>query len=1027
MTSKQSKYWKGLEELEPTPSFEAHRHNEFPEKLPANANESGFSLETSRRDFLKAFGFSLSAVALASCNKTPVKKALPYVVKPAEYDPGIANYYASTIATGTGLTSVLVKTRDGRPIKIEGNPDNTVFGGGTSAFDQASVLSLYDNGRLEGPILKGERTENWDELDAYVRKALRLMDNKGKQVVVLTNTTTSPSTTRALEQMTGAYNNARVVTYDAISADGMLTANQRDFGKRVVPAYHFDKAKVIISFNADFLATWLSPVEHTRQYVAGRRIDEQKSMSYHMQFEPGLSLTGSNADMRVSMSAQQEGAAILALYNKLASKNGASTLPDPGLELAGNSIELAATQLMKHRGESIVVSASNNPGVQQLVNAINYLLGNYGETIDLDNPAQTKQGNDRELIQLVKDMKAGKVGALICAGTNPMYTYPDQASFKEGFDKVSVTVSLAGRLDETARRCLIVAPNDHFLESWNDYQPYSHLYQLAQPTIAPVFNTRSAIETFQTWSGKEVVEAYEFVRQHWKETLFSAQSKYTDFEVFWRDCVHDGFFMKKKKPAKSYAVDASGLYGLANTLNKSATTKDLEVVVYQKGGIQEGQDSNNPWLLEFPDPVTKACWDNYACVSMKLAKENGWKDGDVINIKANGHSMKLPVLIQPGQRYNSISVAVGFGRDMEAKAGRVVNGIGANAYQAMNVGDNGFDFFTAGVAVEKTGETMEIARTQTHHHIEGRDQLVRDVDKAEYLSGHAHDHKGHHIISLWKDHKYKGKHWAMAIDLNACTGCGSCVVACQAENNVPVVGKKEVLNRREMHWISVDRYFAFVTHGENGEEEILDGEDQIDAISDYDKFENVQVLYQPLMCQHCDNAPCETVCPVAAISHSSEGINQQVYNRCVGTRYCANNCPFKVRRFNWFRYNEEDTFDYHMNNDLGKMVLNPDVTVRSRGVMEKCSLCVQRIQKGKLEAKKESRGLKDGEVKTACQQACPANAIVFGDMNDPESEVTKLINNERNYYLLEELNLRTTVSYLPKVRNNAHKDDHQHA
>lgn len=1026
MKSKQPQYWKGLEELEQSSSFEAVKHHEFAEKLPGNANQSDFSLETSRRDFLKAFGFSLSAVALASCNKTPVKKALPYVVKPAEYDPGIANYYASTIATSTGKTSVLVKTRDGRPIKIEGNPDHPRSNGGTTAFDQGSVLSLYDTGRLEGPILKEERTEQWQEVDAFVRKALLFQQKKGNQIVVLTDSHTSPSMQRAIDQMVNSYDGARHITYDAVSSDGMLTANQRDFGKRVIPAYHFDQARAIVSFNADFLGTWLSPVEHTSQYVAGRQIDKNESMSFHMQFEPGMSISGSNADMRISMSAQQEGAAILALYNKVASKMGASSLPDPGLELAGNSIDLAAKQLMKHQGASLVISGSNDPGVQQLVNAINYLLGNYGATIDLDNPSMLKQGNDRDMMQLVEDMNAGKVGALICCNTNPLYTYPEAQRFREGFEKVLLTVSTADRLDETARASLIVAPDHHFLERWGDFQPYSNIYQLAQPTIAPVFNSRSLLESLQKWSGQEPKEAYEYVRETWKQQVFAVQKSYNDFDLFWRDSVHDGFFELPKKASKSYAVDASGLFNVANTLNKTADSKELEVIAYQKAGIMEGRDSNNPWLLEFPDPITKACWDNYACVSMKLAKERGWKEGDVIAIQAKGRTMKLPVLIQPGQRYNTLSVALGYGRDMAPEAAKVVNGIGANGYQAMSVGSSGLQHFTAGVTAEKTNETIQLARTQTHHHIEGRDALVRELDKSEYLSGHGHEHKGHHIISLWKDHKYKGKHWAMAIDLNACTGCGSCVVACQAENNVPVVGKKEVINRREMHWIRIDRYYGIVDR-EGEKTEVYDGEEQIDAITDYDKFEQVQVMYQPIMCQQCDNAPCETVCPVAAISHSSEGLNQQVYNRCVGTRYCANNCPFKVRRFNWFRYNEDDNFDYHMNNDLGKMVLNPDVTVRSRGVMEKCSFCVQRIQKGKLEAKKESRGLKDGEVKTACQQACPANAIVFGDMNDPDSEVTKLINNERNYYLLEEINLRTTVSYLPKVRNNAHHDNHQHA
>jgi MoCo/4Fe-4S cofactor protein with predicted Tat translocation signal len=1006
-------YWRGLEELNNDPEFVRSKKNEFMEGIPLEEvlTEQDGELTSNRRDFLKYFGFSISAVALAACNKAPVKHAIPYVIKPENVTPGIPNWYATTNPHTGG--SLLVKTREGRPIKIEGNPESPVYQGGVSAIEHASLLGLYDNERLRGPKISGADV-SWTELDNKVNAALQSSSN----IRIVTSTITSPSVKLAVSQFIAKYPSAKHITFEAISSSGIINANARSFNKAAVPSYHFDKAKVIVSFGADFLGTWLSPVEFSKQWVKNRK-PQNGNMSRHYQFESNLSLAGANADVRVPIKPSAEGVALISLYNKLAAFAGAPAISSAqNVEFAANMIEITAKELWANKGNTLVVSGSNNTEYQMIVNAINSLLGNYGNTIDLDNPMQIKGGDDAAFETFVKEMNAGSVDAVVFCNVNPAYAYYNTEAFKSGLAKVKNTITTAMTADETASLCALHAPEHHYLESWGDNETRSGYFSMTQPTISPVFNTRSFLGSILAWSGNTASD-FEFIKKNWTSNI-------TGSEDAFNKALHDGFFIKGNKAPQAYSTNVLPTEAVNAAYQLYTSSKDkLELQLYTKVGIGDGAHTNNPWLQEMPDPITKVCWDNYATIGKVTADQYKLVDGDLITIKtANAVIENIPVLVQPGQANNTISIAVGYGR---TEGGKVAKYLGKSAYNTVSFNGTTFQYAASDITIEKTGKGYKLAKTQTHHTIEGRN-LIREASLNEYIKDpKAGNHYHAHIISLWEERDSKGHKWGMAIDMNACTGCGACVVSCNAENNVPVVGKAEVLRGREMHWIRIDRYYRFKNaNGKNVTREKGFAGNSLKAhdeeLIDYGpnsttNFEDVAVTFQPMLCQQCGNAPCETVCPVLATVHSSEGLNHMAYNRCVGTRYCANNCPYKVRRFNWFKYRENDEFDFHFNNDLGRMVINPDVTVRSRGVMEKCSFCIQRIQAGKLKAKIENRKVQDGDIKTACQQSCPTNAIVFGDMNDPNSEISKLFNNDRSYVLLEEYNVKPSIAYMTKIRN----------
>jgi molybdopterin-containing oxidoreductase family iron-sulfur binding subunit len=1008
------KYWKGLEELNNEPEFVEKNKHEFAEPIPIEDVLTGGGLEgkTPRRDFLKALGFGVGAVTLAACQKVPVHKSIPYLIKPEEVTPGVANYYVSTYDGH----AILVKTREGRPIKIEGNPADLLSKGGLSAQAQASVLDLYDYNRFQNAVLDGGDS-TWSNIDEFIKHELGAIKAGGKKIRLVTSTIHSPSTLNVIADFIAAYPNTKHVTYDAISYTGIIQANQNSFGKAVVPHYHFEKADVILSFGADFLGTWISPEEFMSQWVQNRNNKSltSKKMSRHIQFETGMSLTGSNADSRVLIKPSEEGPALINLYNEISG----TTLPGSkplGNTNADKAIKLVAAELKAAKGKALVVCGSNDVAKQVLVNAINAQLGSYGATIDLDNNSNQYKGNDAEFVEFVSEMNRGEVDAVFFLNSNPVYEYHNGGAVADALKKVRLRVTFAGAKDETSEHCNVVAPGHYYLESWGDGNAIEGYYTVVQPAINPVYDTRQAEESLMKWSDSTTKDYYTYVRNNWDKNLLAKGG--LSGQKGWETLLQTGFVKAADKPAGSYAF-SKDLNGVAQSIlaqsSKLAASSDaVEVQLYQSVAMRDGKRANNPWLQELPDPVSKVTWDNFASMSPTDMKNKGYAQGDVITIEAKGsdgssHTVTLPILTQPGQAQGTISIALGYGRSV---AGPVGKGVGQNLYPFLKSDNGTFQNWTT-AKITPTGDQIILAQTQTHHSIEGRN-VIRETTFKDYVkdpssnSGGTLKHKEYE--SLWDEYEHPQYNWVMAIDLNACTGCGACVVACNAENNIPVVGRDEVRRRREMHWIRIDRYYSFVDDGKSVTEE--------HEIQDLKDLDNVQVVYQPMLCQHCDHAPCETVCPVLATVHSSEGLNHMAYNRCVGTRYCANNCPYKVRRFNWFNYWNDSRFDNYLINEHTHLVLNPDVVTRFRGVMEKCSMCIQRIQAGKLKAKMEKRPVADGDIKTACQQTCPTNAIIFGNRNDKNSEVAKLLTSDRTYYVLEELNTQPGIGYQVKVRNN---------
>jgi len=1029
------KYWQSFGELNQTESYQQSAEKEFKEELLplADLDDKGIlDAKTPRRDFLKYLGFSTAAATLAASCETPVRKAVPYLQRQDDIIPGVANYYASTYVNGGDAISVVVKQRDGRPIKIEGNELSGITKGGTSAQSQASVLDLYDTTRLRYPKQKDgkdfKEVTTFDNFDKMVGTAIA-----GKTVVLLTATINSPSTLEIINEFLAKYPGSRHVQYDAVSYSGMLLANEATYGKKALPSYHFDNAKVIVSLGADFLGTWLSPTEFSKQYAVNRKISGEKpDMSRHIHFESMMSLTGSNADDRFLHKPSETGAVAVALLNAL--NGAAAAFKDAKLN---EGIKLAADKLKAAGGNALVVSGSNDVNVQIIVNAINEAIGANGKTINWAITSNYRKGIDADMAKLVDDMNTGAVGAVLIEGVNPAYSYHDSKKFIDGLNKV-VGVSFNATMDETTEQCKYVIPSHHWLESWGDAEPKTGYISVIQPTINPLFKTRAFQTSLLKWSGSATADYETYFKTYWSAKWATPDN--------YNKALQDGVVETVVAPAGAAFVATK----VEEAKAKIAAVKsgETEVVLYQKISIGNGSQANNPWLQELPDPISKVTWDNYAMMGTEMYKALYGKDvtidkgasddyevhpeKQVVKITVAGKApIELPVLLIPGVQKNTIAIAVGYGRQSADKT-KTMENIGRSAYEA---GQNAYPLVTFDgtsnaysnvVSLEKVDKTYPLAQTQVHGSNESRpviyetslasfvanpEAVLEEVTK-ERLQITANDSKDFvKDATMYPDFVKPGIKWGMSIDLGTCTGCSACVVACTAENNVSVVGKIQVQRAHEMHWLRIDRYFT--------------GSDPL----------NPDVVFQPMLCQHCDNAPCENVCPVAATNHSSEGLNQMTYNRCIGTRYCANNCPYKVRRFNWLDYTGADSFPdnqnpligvdmnesvMQMNDDLTRMVLNPDVTVRSRGVIEKCSFCVQRLQEGKLNAKKAQDPSLVRNLKTACMQACPTNAIMFGNVNDKESEVYKIRNVEqkhRNFYVMEQLHVLPNVSYLAKIKN----------
>jgi len=1062
----QKQYWMGVEDLQ---SKEAPQQtDEFNEPLPFDISGKLLDATTPRRDFLKYLGFSTAAAMLAASCEMPVRKVIPYAIKPEDIQPGVPNYYASTFVDGGDYCPIVIKTRDGRPIKVEGNEKSSITKGATNARVQASVLNLYDVARLRQPYADGHEM-TFEAIDKMVKDALA---SNTKESYLVTSSILSPTSKDIIVQFTAKYPNFKHIVYDAVSYSGMLLANEASYGKRALPSYHFDNAKTIVSIGADFLGTWLAPIEFAKQYSQGRKISAKNPvMSKHYQVEANHTISGASADERAVCKPSEYSAVAVALYNAV---NG--TAPSFQSKKLNELITKAAADLKK--GNGLVVCGSNDVNVQTVVNAINSTIGANGATINWAITSNYKQGVDSDIVNLVNAMNAGNVGAVLLQDVNPVYDYFQGTKFAEGLKKVPLTVSFAVKKDETAQHCKYLIPDNHYLESWGDAEPKTGYYSLMQPGIAPIFKTRAFQDSLMIWSNAGMTYG-QYWNQYWTKFLggqanldkalqegvietggsFTVESVKLDEDG--SVSLSDG---KVTRPM-SGASFSGNVNGAISNIQAKKAGEGIEVILYQKIAIGHGGAwSNNPWLQEMPDPITKATWDNYVCISPKKAKELNEEltsitevvtKKRVLKVVANGQELTLPMVVVPGMHNDVIAIALGYGRD--EKVGRAAANTGKNAYPFRVWNGTTFDFHTT-ATIDKTADKYDVAITQTHMSHEGRpviheytleefkknplelqEERKEEIAKYSFLpwdeennegAGHAeavHENteashqEGPGDIrdmeegfrkngTLYPNYVSPGIHWGMSIDLNSCIGCGACVMGCQAENNVSVVGKTHVLKSQEMHWIRIDRYFSGMP----------------------DDPDTIQTVFQPMMCQHCDNAPCENVCPVSATNHSSEGLNQMAYNRCIGTKYCANNCPYKVRHFNWMDWNGADCFQDNqyedgrrddLNSDLTRMVLNPDVTVRSRGVMEKCSFCVQRLQDAKLAAKKEGRPMRDGEARTACQQACPTDAILFGNVNDKDSAIYKQRakdQTERMFYVLEQIHTLPNVNYLAKVRNTDH-------
>ncbi len=1029
--------WIGEQDLVRTQEFIDNSNKETSLIEDLGDNEGTSSLKANRRDFLKFLGFGLGAATVAAGCDIPVKKALPYVTKPDSIVPGIANYYASTFVNGGDAAAILVKTREGRPIKIEGNDMAASNFGKTSARAQASVLSLYDTNRLTGPKKKDGKAFKdieWSTLDSELKSKL----TSASSIRILTGTIISPTTKKAIADFQVKYPNTTVVTVDPVSYSAIIAANQANFGKSALPTYKFDKAEVIVSFNADFLGTWISPEKFAADYIQTRVVKDAKApkMSRHYQVESHMSLTGSNADNRVLVKPSEQGAAITALYNEIVGGAPAIKLND----VATKSIKKIAAELKAASGKSLVVSGSTVKEEQMMINEINSALQSYGSTIDMGNATYTRQGDDAAFAALLAELNAGKVDVLFVNNTNPAYF----AGAGSAISKAKTKVAFGQTLDETSDLCDYVATTPHFLESWGDAKISDEVTSIIQPTISPLFKSRQMEETLLTLADAPQKNYYEYLKANWQSSAFGGQKEFATFQSFWDNTLHNGVVNNASPKTASMskaAIDFSKV--------TKPTNAELEISFFEPIAVGNGTYSSNPWLQEMANPIDRTTWGNYLAVPVKFdgirefVALNDLKDGDLVDLEVNGKKVTVPVIQQFGQMPGTVSLALGYGRTNSGPCG---TGLGADTNQFVTRTAEGPKYFASAKVSKEIGKEKEFSCVQ-YHHTYGVKDLDKETGKKinadeaatvffDYFTGakgfqgaitdrsiiytsnvknlkttveDVHKKREHAQFLNSKqiygghDNLYsRGHHWGMHIDLNACIGCGACTVACMSENNIPVVGKREVSRHHEMQWLRIDRYY-------------------------YGDANNPNTVYQPMMCQHCNNAPCENVCPVNATNHSSDGLNQMTYNRCIGTRYCANNCPYKVRRFNWLDYTNADLFPANSikkfneetsfgAENLTRMVLNPDVTVRSRGVIEKCSFCIQRIQEGKLTAKNEGRALRDADVKSACQTSCPTGAITFGDMNAKDSLSTKL-ENPLNYIVLEEINVRSAVQYTIKVNN----------
>jgi molybdopterin-containing oxidoreductase family iron-sulfur binding subunit len=982
-----AEYWRCLEELSGTKAFQQALHGHFPQ-APGGVN---------RRDFLRLMGASMALAGVTACTKQPAEKIVPYVRQPEQLVLGKPLYFATTLAMSGSAIGLLVESHEGRPTKIEGNPNHPASLGATDLFAQASVLTLYDPDRSQ-TVTYLDEIRPWSSFTGEMRTNLgALQARQGDGLRFLTGSVASFTLADQMQRLLKALPAARWHQYEPVNRDGARTGAKLAFGQDVEPVYHLEGADVILSLDADFLASGAGCVRHVRDFSARRRlVGGEKSMNRLYVVETVVSTTGDKADHRLPVGPVQ--IAVFALH--LAAALGVPGLARPA-ETPGESwvppqwarwIAAVAKDLRAHPGASLVVAGDQQPtAVHALAYAMNLALGNVGKTVTFIEPlAGTVTDQSESLRQLVADMRAGKVDTLVVAGANPVYDAPSDLKFDDALAKVRLRVHTGLYRDETAALCHWHVPEAHYLESWSDARAFDGAPSLVQPLIAPLYGGRSVHEVIGAFSDQPGQTGHEIVRAYWRGRTGLATD--ADFDRWWRRALHDGVIATIVAPPLDVTLSADFTAWLARLSvppvrpelrgGEAVSTVRAGLVFRPDPTIYDGRFANNAWLQELPKPVLRTTWENVAAISPAFASQLGVAAQDVVTLKRGTSSVDAPVWIVPGLPDATVVVSLGYGRP---RAGQVGAGIGFNAGVLRT---SIAPWFAPEVEIVRTGRTQVVASVQQQQLMEGR-HLVRSATLDEYAAHPAFAQEEREsppkTLTLYPEYKYEGYKWGMSIDTNTCTGCSACVVACYAENNIPVVGKEQVSKGRIMHWIRVDRYHK-------GPEE------------------NPEVFHQPVPCMHCENAPCELVCPVGATVHSPEGLNDMVYNRCVGTRYCSNNCPYKVRRFNFLLYADWETPSL-------KLQRNPDVTVRSRGVMEKCTYCVQRINEAKIEAEKQNRPVRDGEILTACQAACPANAIVFGDLNDKGSAVAKLKAEPRDYALLGELNTRPRTTYMAAVKN----------
>ena len=975
-------FWRGLEELAGTPEFEEMLARELP------AQAAVWPEDVSRRGFLGLMGASLALGGLTACTRQPLETIVPYVDQPEDLVPGKPLHFATAATLGGYATGLLAESHMGRPTKVEGNPEHPASLGATDLFAQASVLTLYDPDRSQTVTHLG-RISTWPAFLADTRKALAaLAALGGARIRVLSGTVTSPSLAAAIDRLLERYPRSRWHQHESAGRDGAQAGNAAAFGEPIESRYDLSRAEVVLSLDSDFLTTGPGSLRYAHDFMARRRVRAGSgSMNRFYAAETAPTATATLADHRLPLTAGQLELVAVALAAEL---GVAGAAPVAGLaDRQAAWVRTVAEDLRRHPGSGLVVPGEYAPAaLHVLAHAMNDRLGNAGSTVLYSDPVPADAGEQGgSFAELLEAMRAGEVDVLISLGSNPVYDAPADADIMAALHQVPRRIHLGLYRDETAEFSHWHLPEAHYLESWGDARAYDGTATLQQPLIEPLYGGKSALELVSTLVDDEERSGLDLLRDEWRRRAPAGE----EFDAFWRRTLHDGFVAGSALPPRQPQLDRAAVERAAAELAAGAGGGGLELILRPDPTVWDGRFANNGWLQECPKPLTKLTWDNAAHISPALAQRLGLESGDEVELAVDGRSVEVPVWVLPGQPDGSVTLHLGYGR---SHAGRVGNGLGVNANRLRP----GTAWRVGGLELRPTGRRRVLASTQLHHNVvpdnpEGeqaeRRHLVRvatlerfrrEPDFAQHVA-HGPDEE----LSLYPGHDYPGYAWGLAIDLGACTGCNACVVACQAENNIPVVGKEQVAAGREMHWIRIDRYYQ----------------------GDLDE---PTVHHQPVMCMHCEQAPCEVVCPVGATVHSDEGLNDMVYNRCVGTRYCSNNCPYKVRRFNFFKYADTET-------PVLKLLRNPDVTVRSRGVMEKCTYCVQRINQARIEAGREDRRIRDGEIQTACQQVCPTRAIVFGDINDPDSEVARWKRQPTNYALLGELGTRPRTTYLAKITN----------